>query len=343
MKRIILLIAFCFGIFSISFAQEDVFTALNDILTEEEIALLDDAQKNLSKGDTYVSKAEKEEIDNAKLMNSSKAKKKKKAEKKLVDAKKYRIQAAEFYDKAYLAAYNVYMEIVIDAEWEFPEDGTLAQEYLDDANTQFADAQRTLAKYGEYSEDQLQKSVKYQTLKSDLGTIKSTEEEAVYKLIDAILLYEEQEVKAQERDAADNLAWKNAVSKNSIDSYKSYLTAYPTGIHAQEAASKIEALEEAFLAAQQSNSNVKYKVQICADKKKWTTANIKSKIYSGTESIDERYADGYYKYSIGEFSTYNEAKTFKNRIGVKGAFVVCFVDGEQVHVTKALEAEGVEP
>jgi hypothetical protein len=344
MKKIFLTIALFLGVYMFAFSQDsDFFTALDDVLTNDEKTIISDAQKKIEKGDTYVNKAEEEDVANAKLLSSTKERKKKKAEKKLLEAKKYRIQAAEFYDTGYQSVFDLYMEKINAAEWEFTEDGTQAQKYIDDGNTAFADAQRTLKTYSDATEDNLEDNIKYTTLKSDLKSVKTDEEDALQMLVDAIALWTSQAEKKGELDAADQLSWKNALALNTIPAYKNYLASYPTGLHAQEAADKIEALEEAFLAAQQANTSVTYKVQICADKKKWTTANLKSKIYAGTETVAERYADGYYKYSIGEFKTYKEAKTLKTKSGVKGAFVVCFVAGVQVEITKALEVEGVKP
>jgi len=345
MKTISLIFILFIAIYSSAFSQDtDVYTILDDVLSEDEKTIVSDAIENISKGDTYLAKAETEDEATAKLFTSSKKKKQKKAEKKSVEAKKYRIKAATFYDKGNQAIFDLYMEKLNSAEYEFTEDNTQAQTYVDDGNTLFAEGQRTLVTYKAYTDDNLESSVKYSTLKSDLKTMKTNEDDALQMLADAITLWKSQTAKKQKQDLADEQAWKGALTLNTIPAYKNYLASYPTGLHAQEAADKIETLEETFLTAQQTTSkNLVYKVQILADKKKWTTTEIKSKIYFGTETVVERYADSYYKYSIGEFTNYTAAKAFKNKCGVKSAFVVCFVDGTQVDITKALDVEGVKP
>jgi hypothetical protein len=345
MKKTILFITFIIAFTFILNAQDetDIFSVMNDKLTEDELEIITDAQSNITKAEEYIANAETEEDDLSKYFSSSKKNKKKKGEKKSVEAKQYRIKAATYYDKAYEAIYNLYNSKLEVAEYSFTEDATMAQGLIDDANTSFADGQRVLKTYKAYKEDDLKKTVEYSTLKSDLKSMVTTEEDALKMLADAIVIWLGQDEKKSKLDLEDEKAWKVALSLNTIPAYKSYLASYQEGIHAEEAAKKIEELQEAILAANKASTNVTYKVQILADKKSWTAVNIKAKIYKGTETYTEKYTEGYYKYWIGDFKTYAEAKALKTKCGVKGAFVVCFLAGSQVDILKALEAEGVKP
>jgi len=345
MKKIGVILTLILGFYINSFSQ-DFYTVLEDQLTADQKAVITTAKATIAKGDAQIKKAEAEDTKNAKLLSSDKKGKQKKAEKKSVDAKKYRINAAIKYDEGYTAIFNMYMEILNSAEYIFVEDGSASQKYTDDANTSFADGQRVLAKYQDIkAEDALEKKI-YTTLKSDLASMVTYEQTGLQMVVDAILLWKGQEAKKEQVDAADETAWTGAKKLDKIPAYKNYLASYPEGKHAEEAAAKIESLEEAFLQDQTktgTGKKVVYKVQILADKQEWTDARIKSKIYFGSESITKRFTEGYYKYSIGEFKTYAEAKSFKNKTNVKGAFVICFVDGNQVDVLEALKTEGVKP
>ncbi len=345
MKRTGVLIILVLGMFFSGFAQ-DYYTVLEDQLTTEQKAVITEAKATVTKAEGLIKKAEAEEVKNAKLIASDKKGKQKKAEKKLVDAKKYRISAATKYDEAYSSIFNMYMEILNSAEYIFVEDGSQSQKYTDDANTNFADGQRVLAKYQELKTEAALEKKAYSTLKSDLASMITYEETGLQMVVDAILLWKGQENKKKERDNADKAAWENAKKIDKIASYKNYLATYPDGAYAKDAADKIEELEEAFLSSQTTatatGKKIVYKIQILADKTEWSNSNIKAKIYSGTETIEKRYADGYYKYSIGEFKTYAEAKNFKNKVG-NGAFVICFVEGKQVDILDALKVEGVKP
>jgi len=59
-------------------------------------------------------------------------------------------------------------------------------------------------------------------------------------------------------------------------------------------------------------------------------------IYNGSETIDENLENEWYKYSIGPFRTYRQAREFREKSGVLGAFVIVFVHGHKVNANEAL-------
>jgi hypothetical protein len=61
-----------------------------------------------------------------------------------------------------------------------------------------------------------------------------------------------------------------------------------------------------------------------------------AEIYNGSEKIDENIENEWYKYSIGPFRTYRQAREFRERSGVLGAFVIVFVHGRKVNANDAL-------
>lgn len=75
-----------------------------------------------------------------------------------------------------------------------------------------------------------------------------------------------------------------------------------------------------------------YKVQIAASRRKMKAQEIKG-IYSGADLITESYEDNWYKYTIGKFGLYNEAKSYKNTVKVKGAFVIAYFNGKRIKIT----------
>ncbi len=77
-----------------------------------------------------------------------------------------------------------------------------------------------------------------------------------------------------------------------------------------------------------------FKVQIAADTKIISSENL-HKIYSGYEKIQRYEEDAWYKYSAGEFKTFNEANKFRENCGVKGAFVIAFQGGKKINVLAA--------
>ena len=55
--------------------------------------------------------------------------------------------------------------------------------------------------------------------------------------------------------------------------------------------------------------------------------------------IDEKEVDGYYKYWIGCYRSYNDAQEAEKALNLKQSFIVCFNEGVQIHVTEAQEIE----
>lgn len=76
---------------------------------------------------------------------------------------------------------------------------------------------------------------------------------------------------------------------------------------------------------------VVYKIQIAASKKPLENFKLKS-IYKNIEFIDAEKENGWYKYSIGSFYSYNDAQKFKMRLSVKGAFIIAYRNGVKTNL-----------
>jgi len=75
---------------------------------------------------------------------------------------------------------------------------------------------------------------------------------------------------------------------------------------------------------------IHYKVQIAADVNPLTLEFLQKKVYKSDEVINNEYTDGTYRYLVGRYDTYEEAKAAKNRMKVKGAFVVKYKNGKRL-------------
>jgi hypothetical protein len=79
---------------------------------------------------------------------------------------------------------------------------------------------------------------------------------------------------------------------------------------------------------------VVFRVQIRAKYKKPLSTDYLASQYGLYEPIYEDYHNGYYIYTVGQFSNYEDAKQKRNqlvtRFGVKDAFVVAFVNGKRL-------------
>jgi len=86
----------------------------------------------------------------------------------------------------------------------------------------------------------------------------------------------------------------------------------------------------------QKKGDLIFKVQIAAHTVPLTEEYLRI-IYKGGMKIDMIYEEGWYKYSIGRFKTYEEATKALHECKVKKAFIVPYLDGKKITIKEALE------
>ena len=341
MKNLLLL--FIFAIFSFQLVAQDIYQPMSE-LSDSDLEVIADAKDEIERGDRMVANADSEYQKYSNLFNSSKKSKQKKAEKKTVQAKRNLLSAKAYYNKGYKKLYDLYSEKLSILVFQFPEDQQIADDLKAEAEALFSNGETMLTRNTTYTPKQLKKDVKFKTLQSEVKTGAAKEKEAIEKLAEALNLHDLQAQKQQDYATRDNEAWQNAMMQNSIVGYQAYIDNFPKGLHVYEAQQKIDDLEEKIRIAeqQQSSPELIYHIQIMADNHKWTTQDIKSKVYYTNEQITENYLDGWYKYWIGNYSTYDEAKAAVKIVKQKrkGAFVVGTINGQIVDILSALDAEG---
>lgn len=72
-----------------------------------------------------------------------------------------------------------------------------------------------------------------------------------------------------------------------------------------------------------------YRIQIAAFRKRIPKSQL-SEIYAETEHIKEEFIDGYYKYTIGDFSTIEDAKKYRKKTGIYDSFIVTYENNKRV-------------
>lgn len=83
--------------------------------------------------------------------------------------------------------------------------------------------------------------------------------------------------------------------------------------------------------SKKSSSAFSYKIQILVSKERMSQQSLR-KIYPGKENIEVNFEDKWYKYTIGNFKTYKEAKIFKDHLQLEGSFIVAYLNGKRVEV-----------
>lgn len=79
-----------------------------------------------------------------------------------------------------------------------------------------------------------------------------------------------------------------------------------------------------------SNYSIVYRVQIAASKQPLSNETIAS-IYKGYNPVNVSQEDGWYRYSIGDFIYYGEAKITRDSCGTKDAFVMPYHHQKRIH------------
>ncbi len=80
-----------------------------------------------------------------------------------------------------------------------------------------------------------------------------------------------------------------------------------------------------------------YSVQIAAHTVLMPEALVRETIYHGDMKMQQLHEDGWYKYLIGHYKTYDEAAKLLNEIKVEKAFVVAYKNGKRVPIKEVTE------
>jgi len=75
-----------------------------------------------------------------------------------------------------------------------------------------------------------------------------------------------------------------------------------------------------------ADEEVIYRVQLAANRSELSQRAL-SRMYYGNKSVEMINENGWYKYSVGDFNTYEEASKFRKSSGISNAFVVAYRKG----------------
>lgn len=342
MKKVILTLSMLLFV-TFSLLSQDIYAPMSNF-TDDEAEQISKAKDLNERGNKMMSNADNEYNQYKDLFTSGKKGKIKKAEAKTVPAKKNMISAGNYYLNGYQILYDLYTTKLNTLTFEFDEDKQKAAQLQQDAQKKFDAGKKILQNHQKHDEKDLKSNITFSQLAKDIKNGQQKLDDAVSELAQALNLYENQNIKKQQLADSDNNAWRDALMKNSIEGYQGYIDNFANGMHVAESNQKITELEQKIKDAelQQKNPNLIYHIQIMADKKQWSISDIKSKIYFTNEPITEQFFDGWYKYWIGNFKTYEEAKKYlQNNVRPKrkGAFVVGTVNGVFVEIKNALDIQ----
>ncbi len=263
--------------------------SLRKLLTEEDLAILAKADKSYQQGDTLMKKVDAMDSESSELKTISSA----------AQDENTRKEAKEKSDKIDVEA----LQIKLRASNFFEEANKLKfetyQKNFEDVKSRF-DASDSVKEQLEtiesISDDYYNEA---QSLRQTAASVTNKNEN--YQLLAEAYKLETRAIQLQEEAYINYLAKKQPVvtqiaSTDSITSQNDPITPVET-------------------------DTIIYKVQIAADRVQLNAEKLK-RIYNGNEEVTEEYVNGWYKYSIGNFGTYEDAANFKQLAGVIDAFIV---------------------
>ncbi len=314
---------------------DELISPMEEHLTSDEKEQIERAKDNLAKGDKLEDQIKAEDGKNQKYKG-------KKAEKKSVAAKSFRVQQALHYEKGYELIYTTYSEKLGACVFAFPDDEAKANDLIEEAATDNASAKRKIKEIKGLSEKDLKKKIEYSKLKSNIESAVNLYNSSIKNLIAGYSIFLDQETKKQ-LEEEENRVWQNALSENTLQSLQAYLSDYPSGKYASEARAQITELEEQEKRKKEDQSrslqgDIVFQVQIAASKVKLGKPKI-STFYKLVNEVVEKNYDGWYKYSVGSFKTYDEAKKFVPKVRVRGAFVVAYINDKKVDIVEAIKTQ----
>jgi len=335
MKKLTLL-ALLIAVFSLnSRAQLESlpgYMKVESYLSESDKDSLSLAIPLFDKASKLKAQAQAEETKYQKLFNKNN---KKKAEKKTVDAKKFYIQSADAYVRGYNIIFEIYGKYLKNAEFYSDTEKSEANKLLGEAETYQTRANNSVIEFKKSDDKSLKKEVRYLDMKNELNNASDFMKNAVENQAKVLDMMKGMKSREQE-------AWIKADAANSIEGYMDYLKVFDNGLNADEARTRIAAIrrkndEDKKLWEQRKNETLVFRVQIAAMSKPLTKAALK-RLYSGplkTEMIMDK-TDKLYKYTVGDFKDYNEAKAFRAKLNNPQAFVIAFREGKRIDIKEAL-------
>jgi hypothetical protein len=302
-------------------------------LSAEDLTVIQESDDNFLSAENFA-KLAFEDFEKARdLRQKSETVSKKEAKKLLKQAEKLEKncysnyeKASVLYEKSYKAAYNVYKRnlslLVENCELEKKRN---IVDYQKDAVDFY---KKSVSDRNKASRSK-SASEKYSLLRSADGTAKTAVETEIKAIDDyyewsstALDLEKkatEDSVKIAQNSAKDTLNL-SSINENEFDIYK------------PDTLKKITNVES------EKPNNVIFKVQFAASNNELSTPKLRQILPGNTVINNEKDGD-WYKYTFGNFKTYEEAWNAKKNMNISGSFVVAYKDGKRSDVRQTVSAE----
>lgn len=318
-------IVFLLGLmYSSAYSQEgELFEMVKNEVLPEHLGHIKEAEKLIAKADVLLEESNKMNIDIKKLRvqaeassGGSKRRYERKARRIGRRSIKRRFKAAGLYEQAHDAISDVYRKRLWQIRpKDIPERLELGKMLIDEAKQHFK-AARSLRRKLNREEDVLKVAELVDESKQleELGLTKQAKAFGVYLGWPEVMKEFEQDLKPQDEkpDTTTQTTDELVVLKDEDE---------------KQDTSEVEAPDDA---------RIVFSVQILATRRKPTQQRLQT-VYSGSQEIHEQHIEGWYKYSIGQFDSYEQAARFRDAIGVYDSFVVASKNGKRIDIQEAID------
>ena len=293
--------------------------AIKNEFSVNQLKKFNNASNIISAGNIFMQeiKALEQDIFNEKeiIRESSSKSERKASTKKLKELEKKvhtkLVKATEESEKGWEDLYKVYKS-KIDALIKGCSNkgrNKIASKYSYDAKTKFTDAKNILKKLTDRDD--------YEHLSKQINLSSQLKREGIVFQIEAICLYVDctsEPVNEDIVEIPDNIKGNENATGDSDDG-----------------SSKIK--------AEANHANIYFTVQILAVSKRLPSIKVDN-IYNGNRGVAKILHDGLWKYLVGHFNDYNDAKLFQEGIG-RDSFIVAFKDEKRVEdITTIVDING---
>ncbi|MFC2086881.1 SPOR domain-containing protein [Bacteroidota bacterium] len=240
--RIFFLVIICIGFYTLNLKAQievsELTEGITDFLEASDFTSIQSAESKINEANQMIEDLAEEDERLEKYFKKSE----KKGEKKSVDAKWYRIDAARIYLEGLKTIYRTLDDRLKEAEFEFSEDQARVESLRRQADENFTKANTDLTPYLGLDKKGDLKKIQYYFLIDELKSITQIQIDGIERIKEGFFIVGQQAEK-KERLIADNNAWETALNENTIEAFQGYVDNFPTGRHTDEALSKIADIE----------------------------------------------------------------------------------------------------
>lgn len=269
-----------------------------------EVSQLTDAEEKAAKAEQILEKCASKQAEADKLRSQAKSEKGGKAKKLIKQAETIetpliaqKITAYNLYDKANSTTYGIYAADIK----KIAADATEKKRVLANNLTSEATEAWTAA----------------EASKKKIPTGSKADQKQVLKLKEEAFREQQKAISLQIQTYAALLGWNEEPEQPVTQTYSAPAVEESTD-DIQEQPAEVEKTDK-----------IIFKVQIAADVVPLSLKRLRE-IYKSNDIISNEEDGGIHRYTVGYYNTYEEAAEAANRMGVKGAFVIAYRNGQRV-------------